>query len=103
MKCVVEEMELAEEGDWLQVTAALNSYSWADTNANLTFIPYGVTGVFPNSGPYAGGTDILITGKGFDENSETARCRFGVEGDMAIVPAQVLSYDKLVCRSPPDF
>ena len=103
MKCTVEEMELVEEGDWLLVTAALNSYSWAEGHSNMTFIPYGVTGVFPNSGPYAGDTDILITGRGFDENAENARCRFGVEGDFAIVPAQVLSYDKLVCQSPADF
>lgn len=32
-----------------------------------------------------------------------ARCRFGIEGHSAIVDAEVLDYNKLVCRSPSDF
>lgn len=54
-------------------------------------------------GPYAGGTDVLVTGKGFDVDVEKALCRFGVEADFAIVEGQVLSYDKMICRSPPEF
>ena len=63
-----------------------------------------MNGIFPNSGPYAGNTDILITGKGFnDDYSEKARCRFGIPSNYAIVEAEILSYDKLICRSPPEF
>lgn len=66
IKCTVEEMQLVDEGFNLPATVALNSYSW--TESNQTFIPYGVNGIYPNSGPYAGNTDILITGKGFTED-----------------------------------
>ena len=96
-------MPLLEEGSVFRSTVALNSYSWVDAGDNMTFVPYGVLGVFPNSGPYQGNTDVLITGKGFDVESERARCRFGVDSDFAIVDAQVLSYDKLVCKSPEEF
>ena len=41
-------------------------------------MPYGIIGIYPNSGPYAGNTDILIVGKGFSEdNEDKAKCRFG--------------------------
>lgn len=102
INCTVEEMPLVDEGFSLPITVALNSYSWPESNQ--TFTPYGVVGVFPNSGPYSGNTDILITGKGFSEEfAEKAKCRFGIASDYAIVEAEVLGYDKLVCRSPPDF
>jgi hypothetical protein len=65
IRCIVEEIELVDEGYSLPATIALNSYSWAETNQ--TFVPYGMTGLYPNSGPYEGNTDILITGKGFTE------------------------------------
>ena len=71
----------------LDASISLNSYSWIDSNTNLTFVPYGVTGIFPNSGPYEGGTDIVITGKGFDVESDQARCRFGTDAVYAIVEA----------------
>lgn len=95
-------MALVDEGYSLPATVALNSYSWAETNQ--TFVPYGVTGIYPNAGPYTGNTDILITGKGFtDDLEEKAKCRFGVASDYAIVEAEILSYDKMVCRSPSEF
>lgn len=65
LKCTVEEMALVDEGFSLPATIALNSYSWAESNQ--TFVPYGVSGIYPNAGPYQGSTDILITGKGFSE------------------------------------
>ena len=102
IKCTVEEMSLVDEGFSLPATVSLNSYSWVDSNQ--TFVPYGVTGVYPNSGPYSGNTDILITGKGFtDDLSEKAKCRFGTQANYAIVEAEILAYDKVLCRSPPDF
>ena len=66
-------------------------------------MPYGITGLYPNSGPYSGNTDILITGKGFTEDlEENAKCRFGYNSNYAIVDAEILAYDKLICKSPPD-
>lgn len=95
-------MALVDEGFSLPITVALNSYSWAESNQ--TFVPYGISGIYPNSGPITGSTDILITGKGFNEEyQEKAKCRFGIPSDYAIVDAEILSYDKMVCRSPPDF
>lgn len=102
MKCTVEEMSLVDEGYSLPATIALNQYSWADSNQ--TFVPYGVTGILPNAGPYDGNTDVLIIGKGFSEElEEKAKCRFGISSDYAIVEAEVLSYDKMICRSPAEF
>lgn len=105
IKCTVEEMDLVNEGEAHNVYVALNSYSWVGGNNDaITFVPYGVNGVYPNSGPYNGFTDILITGKGFTEDiAERAKCRFGVDSNFAIVDAEVLDYNKLVCRSPADF
>jgi hypothetical protein len=102
INCTVEEMPLVDEDMSLPITVALNSYSWPDTNQ--TFVPYGIVAIFPNSGPYSGNTDILITGKGFNEElQEKAKCRFGIPSNFAIVEAEIISYDKIVCRSPPDF
>lgn len=105
MRCVVESMDLVNEGEALPASLSLNSYSWVGgSQGQLGFVPYGVDGVFPNSGPFDGFTDILITGKGFSEEiAPRARCRFGVEADYAIVDAEVVDYNKLVCRSPQDF
>ena len=50
IKCTIEEMSLVDEGFSLPASVALNSYSFADSNQ--TFVPYGVTGIYPNSGPY---------------------------------------------------
>lgn len=63
IKCVVEEMGLVDEGYSLPATVALNGYSWVESNQ--TYTPYGITAIYPNSGPIQGNTDILITGKGF--------------------------------------
>ena len=102
IKCTVEEMALVDEGFSLPATIALNSYSWAESNQ--TFVPYGVTAIYPNSGPYTGNTDILIVGKGFtDDLADKAKCRFGINADFAIVDAEILAYDKIICRSPSDF
>jgi hypothetical protein len=32
-----------------------------------------------------------------------AKCRFGIQADFAIVDAEILAYDKLMCRSPSEF
>lgn len=102
IRCVVEEMDLVNEGESSPVFVALNSYSWVSGSGDpLGFVPYGIDTVFPNSGPFEGFTDIMITGKGFqNELAEQARCRFGVEANYAVVEATVIDYTKLSCRSP---
>jgi len=106
IKCSIDEIELVNEGEVAFTNVALNSYSWprTDPNAPLTYVPYGISGVFPSAGPYSGFTDILVQGKGFTEDiADKAKCRFGVESNYAIVDAEVMDYTKLVCRSPADF
>jgi hypothetical protein len=65
-------------------------------------VPYSVNAIFPNSGSILGDTEVLVVGSGFVENPEfQPRCRFGTPSNYAIVQAQVLSYTRLVCISPP--
>jgi hypothetical protein len=46
----------------------------------------------------------MVSGKGFvDEEGNTARCRFGTPANYAIVDAQIISYEKLVCKAPSEF
>lgn len=104
MKCVVEKMPLAKEGEPFESKIALNSYSWVGTNPPNLFMPFGITDFTARSGPYDGFTDIFISGGGFQsELAEQARCRFGVEGDYAIVEANVLNFNQMTCRSPENF
>jgi len=70
-------MELVDKDYYLPATVALNSYSWVDTD--FKYVPYGITDIMPNSGPISGNTDVIIVGKGFNEDlQEKALCRFGV-------------------------
>jgi len=102
-------MDTVNEGESLPVQIALNSYSWVGgrqsrmlSSDSLGYVPYGILSIFPESGPVDGYTDIFVTGKGFTESiASKAKCRFGVDGNYAIVDAEVLDYTKLVCRSPP--
>ena len=81
---------------------ALNGYSWTTPNNQSEFEPYGITSMYPNSGPTSGITDVIVEGKGFEDDG-MARCRFGTPANYAIVEAQVLSYERMVCRSPEGF
>jgi len=105
IKCVVEEMQLVEEGEGLVVKLALNSYSWVGAaTGDILYRPYGIIAVQPGSGPYDGYTDVQIVGKGFNvEFADKGRCRFGTEANYAIVEAEVLDYSKMICRSPEEF
>lgn len=109
VRCVVEHMDLVNEGEILPVLIALNSYSWVGERSNkrllserdFGYVPYGIQSIFPESGIVEGYTDIFITGKGFTEDiADKAKCRFGVDGSYVIVDAAVMDYTKLVCRSP---
>lgn len=68
---------------------------------SIGYVPYGVLTLEPDSGPFEGFTDIFVTGKGFvSELAEKAKCRFGAADNFVEVPAEVLDYTKMVCRSP---
>lgn len=67
-------------------------------------MPYGIHAIYPNSGPIGEDTNILVTGKGFDNDlQDQARCKFGTEENYAIVEAQVLDNEHLVCKAPSDY
>jgi len=104
IKCVVEDMELVNEGEYLPAQVALNSYSWTNLTNLTYFLPYGIESIFPDGGPTTGVTDVIVQGKGFvDEEGNTARCRFGTPANYAIVDAQILSYERMACKAPADF
>jgi hypothetical protein len=104
LSCVVEDMETVAEGDRLPAQVALNSYSWTQTrdeeDGQTFFIPYTVIVMYPQDGPFTGGTDILIQGKGFVENEQMPRCRFGTKSNYVIVEAEILSYTRMTCQTP---
>lgn len=90
-----------EEGESLLVTVALNTYSWAASDFSM--LPYGINAIYPNMGPVASSTNILVTGKGFDNDlRENGRCKFGTEDHYIIVEANVLDNEHLICKSPAD-
>jgi hypothetical protein len=60
IKCVVEDMELVNEGEYLPAQVALNSYSWTNLTNMTYFLPYGIQSIFPNGGPTTGVTDVII-------------------------------------------
>lgn len=86
---------------------SLNGYSWTSNDdeseeedqdstelsseddlseVSLEFVPYTINAIFPSTGPITGGTEILIIGSGFVEDSdESPRCRFGTPSNYAIV------------------
>jgi hypothetical protein len=88
-----------DEGQSLLVSVALNSYSWADSD--FSFSPYGVDQLHPDSGPISQNTNIMVTGRGFNnEYKDAARCKFGTDDNYLIVAAQVLDDRNLICKSP---
>lgn len=77
---------MVEEDESLLVSAALNSYSWAASEYSMK--PYGILEMYPNSGPVGDSTNVLVVGKGFEnELKDQARCRFGTDDNYAIVEA----------------
>jgi hypothetical protein len=85
----------------LLVTVALNTYSWAASDFSM--LPYGITAIYPDMGPLGQSTNILVTGKGFDNDlRENGRCKFGTEDHYIIVEANVLDNEHLICKSPSD-
>ena len=63
--------------------------------------PYGIYEMYPNSGPISQNTNILVVGKGFNNDlKEFSRCKFGTDDNYIIVDAQVLDNEHLICKSP---
>ena len=102
MECEVENMPLSQGGIGLPASISLNNESWTTPNEYSMYSPYGVSQMYPNSGPISGGTDITVVGNGFVDNKE-AKCRFGVPGEYKVVDGNVLSENKMTCRSPKGF
>lgn len=102
IRCTInQELPLIEEGESLLVTVALNTYSWAASDFSM--LPYGIQAMYPNMGPIGQSTNILVTGKGFDNDlRENGRCKFGTEDHYIIVEANVLDNEHLICKSPAD-
>jgi len=102
VRCTVNnELPLIDEGESLLVTVALNTYSWAASDFSM--LPYGIEAMYPNMGPIGQSTNILIVGKGFDNDlRENGRCKFGTEENYIVVEANVLDNEHLICRSPSD-
>jgi hypothetical protein len=100
IRCTLSnKIPLVDEGQSLPVSVALNSYSWAASE--FSFTPYGIDALYPSSGPISENTNILVTGKGFEnELKENARCKFGTDDNYVIVEAQVLDNEHLICKSP---
>lgn len=100
IRCTIDKkLPLTEEGESLLVTAALNTYSWMASDFSLT--PYGVTALYPSMGPIGQGTNIMVTGKGFNNDlRENGRCNFGTYEHHVIVEANVLDNEHLICRAP---
>ena len=108
IRCVVEDMDQVADGQRLPAQVALNGVSWTATNdhpddtGSTFFVPYSVNAIFPNSGRVTGDSEVLIIGSGFvDDELFQPRCRFGTPHNYAITEAQIVSYNKLVCKSPP--
>jgi len=100
IRCTISnKLDLVDEGQSLPVSVSLNSYSWA--SSDFSFTPYGILDMYPTSGPINENTNIIVVGKGFEnEMKEFARCKFGTEDNYIIVEAEVLDDEHLICKSP---
>lgn len=100
IRCTLnKKIPLVDEGQSLPVSVALNSYSWV--KSDFSFKPYGIINMYPNQGPLKDNTNIIVVGKGFNnELQESARCKFGTDENYQIVEAQVLDDEHLICKSP---
>ena len=96
LQCVVENIELANEGETLSAQVALNAYSWTELTDKTYYVPYGIDYVSPNSGPVNSYIDVYVYGKGFMQITDDVlystepRCRFGSPDNNAVVDAQVI-------------
>ena len=65
IRCTLSnKLPLLDEGQSLPVSVALNSYTWAESE--FAFQPYGIADIYPDSGPVGENTNIIVVGKGFN-------------------------------------
>jgi hypothetical protein len=100
--CRFNRLPLLENNRTMNLSIALNNYSFTESNENTTFVPYGIMSISPSSGPIQGGSRVDIKGAGFNENSK-GRCRFGVPGYYYYTNTEFIDYNRIVCNSPEDF
>jgi hypothetical protein len=71
------------------------------------FVPPTISAVYPLHGPTAGGTQILVTGTGFQDYGRVSvwqstqhdlRCRFGPS---LLAPTTFVTHESVACTSPP--
>lgn len=102
MDCFIPNMPLLERNQTLNMSLALNNYSFTEEHKHLNFTPYGVSSISPSSGPIEGGTRIEVKGAGFFD-SKNIRCRFGVPGWYGYTTGKFIDYNKIICPSPLEF
>ena len=102
INCNFLSMPLSQNKKPLNVTVALNSYSYSQEMKHLNFTPYGVSLITPSSGPKEGSTRIEVKGAGFYD-SKHIRCRFGVPGWYGYTEGQFIDYNRVICNSPVNF
>ena len=100
--CYFTRLPLIEKNHTLNVSIALNNYSFTQEVPSLNFTPYGIVSIEPSSGPISGGTEIIVKGAGFYE-SNNIRCSFGVRGYYQYTYAKFIDYNHIVCSSPENF
>ena len=102
VRCTIDqELPLIEEGESLLMTVALITYQWAASDFSM--LSYDTDAIYQNKGPVGQCTNILVKGKGFDNNlKENDRCKFGTENRYIIVEANILNNEHLICKSPAD-
>jgi hypothetical protein len=85
IRCSVSrKVPLVDEGASLPVSVSLNSYSWIANE--FSYSPYGILNMYPSSGPVNDNTNIIVVGKGFNNDMiEKARCKFGTDDNYQIV------------------
>ena len=75
---------MIDEGESLMVTSAL--YSYSGVASDFSMHPYGIYSLHPAAGPVGQNTNILVTGKGFNNDlRDNARCKFGTDDNYAVV------------------
>lgn len=103
MNCYFNRLPLLSAGNsTMNLSVALNNYSFTEETAKLSFTPYGIIQISPSSGPIIGNTRIEIRGAGFFD-SKKIRCRFGVPGYYFYTQAEYINSNLIVCNSPEDF
>jgi hypothetical protein len=86
----------------LPIQVSLNGVDY--TNNTHVYRTYGIVDISPRGGPIEGGTEVLVSGFGFDtDESYKPRCRFGIDESHVVVEGKVLDSRHMICTSPKNF